>query len=312
MYGSAAAGISRLAYRLPRARLALSQLEHERRLVTDATSLRKLGFRGCYELDGETSLEELLVEAGQEALGGADLDHIAALLLYSGIATSPASRRVLGRFRYRAPRIADRLGLGSAMSLALSEQGCGGSLTSIHLAASLLATSDRRSVLCLSGDSLPPGEPREVMHSLISDAAAAVLVERDAAHDRIVGYHQVSAPAYWDTPRRMNELLAAYFPLAERAIREGLTAAGLALGDVQWFVPSNVSPRSWKILAGILGVPVERAWLKNVPRAGHTISCDHVLNLVEMSRRGVLRPGDHVLLFTFGFGASWTTLALRH
>ena len=40
MYGSAAPGISRLAYRLPRAHLVLSQLEHERRLVTDAAGGR--------------------------------------------------------------------------------------------------------------------------------------------------------------------------------------------------------------------------------------------------------------------------------
>jgi 3-oxoacyl-[acyl-carrier-protein] synthase-3 len=150
------------------------------------------------------------------------------------------------------------------------------------------------------------------MHSLVSDAAAAVLVEREAQQDRILAFHQISAAAYWDTPRRMNELLAAYFPLAERAIREGVAAAGLSLGDIRWFVPSNVSPRSWRILAGILRVPLDRAWLANVPRVGHTISCDHVVNLVDMAREGALRPGDHLLLFTFGFGASWSTLALRH
>jgi 3-oxoacyl-[acyl-carrier-protein] synthase III len=31
-----------------------------------------------------------------------------------------------------------------------------------------------------------------------------------------------------------------------------------------------------------------------------------------MNREGALTQGDYLLLFTFGFGASWTSLILQH
>ncbi|MDQ3856008.1 MAG: hypothetical protein M3281_06390, partial [Chloroflexota bacterium] len=117
---------------------------------------------------------------------------------------------------------------------------------------------------------------------------------------------------YWDTPRREQELLAAYFPMAQRAIQGALDKAGLAPSDVAWFVPNNVSLRSWEILAGLLGVPLGRVWTRNIEKVGHTVSCDHVINLVDMEREGALRSGDYLLLFTFGFGATWSCLVLQH
>ena len=38
----------------------------------------------------------------------------------------------------------------------------------------------------------------------------------------------------------------------------------------------------------------------------------YVVNLVDMAAEGALRPGDKLLLFTFGFGASWSCLVLEH
>jgi len=45
---------------------------------------------------------------------------------------------------------------------------------------------------------------------------------------------------------------------------------------------------------------------------GHTVSCDHIINLVDMEGAGALHDGDHLLLFTFGFGASWSAMVIQH
>jgi 3-oxoacyl-[acyl-carrier-protein] synthase-3 len=194
----------------------------------------------------------------------------------------------------------------------VSQQGCSGLLTSIDLAARMLATSPRRAVLCVAGDSLPPRSTREVMYNLMSDAAAALLVEKGATRNRIVHVTQRVHPYYWDSPARQEELMASYFPIAQRTIIECLDEAGLAFSDVRWLVPHNVSKRSWEILARLVDFPEDRIWTKNIARVGHTVSCDHVVNLVDMTAEGALEKGDKLLLFTFGFGASWSCLILEH
>jgi len=241
---------------------------------------------------------------------------VGTLLWVSGLRDRPslaaAGDDPLHLFRYPAARACHELGLASANAVALSQQGCSGLLSAIHIAASTLQSSERPSVLCVAGDALPPDARSEVMYNVMSDAGCAVLLEREAPRNRILSFHQRTQAHYWDTPEREQEILAAYFPMARRVIAAGVERAGLTLGEVDWFVPHNVSLRSWQILAGLLGVEVERVWTKNIARVGHTVSCDHVINLADMERQGVLRPGDKLALFTFGLGASWSCLVLEH
>ena len=166
--------------------------------------------------------------------------------------------------------------------------------------------------MCLASDALDDGSNREILYNLISDACAAVLVERHAVKNRIVHFYQHAAPYFWNTPDHTEELLAAYFPLAQRVILRCLEEAHRTVGDVTWFVPHNVNRRSWTILAQLLGVPETAIWSENISRIGHTVSCDHVINLRDMERAGVLAPGDLLVLFTFGFGATWSCMLLEH
>ncbi len=219
---------------------------------------------------------------------------------------------VLERFRYPVAKLADRLQLPHANAMALSQQGCSGLLSTINIAARMVQAGDPAAALCVAGDALPKNANREIMYNVMSDAAAAVVVERGSPRNQIVSFHQLGQPAYWDSPQQERELIAAYFPMAQRAICGAIEQAGLRLSDIRWIVPSNVSLRSWTILADLLRIPAARIWSKNIARVGHTVSCDHVINLRDMSRDGALSRGDHLLLFTFGFGASWTSLILQH
>jgi 3-oxoacyl-[acyl-carrier-protein] synthase III len=279
--------------------------------------LGELGFRYSYLARERDRFDELLVGVAEEAMAasGHAPAQFGSLFLYSGL-NSPAagSRRasLLERFRYPVAQLADRLQLSHANAMALSQQGCSGLLSAINLAARIVQAGDAPAALCVAGDALPPGENREIMYNLMSDAAAAVVVERGSPRNQIVAFHQLGQPAYWDSPRQERELIAAYFPMAQRAICAAIEQARLRLTDIRWVVPSNVSLRSWTILAELLGISATRIWSKNIPRVGHTVCCDHVINLSDMDSDGALQKDDHLLLFTFGFGASWTTLILRH
>src|ERR1700694_4607139 len=100
--------------------------------------------------------------------------------------------------------------------------------------------------------------------------------------------------------------------MAQRAAGAAIEQAGLRLSDIRWIVPSNVSLRSWTILAEILGIPATRIWSKNIARVGHTVWCDHVINLRDMDGEVAVNRGGLLPLFTFGLGASCTSLILQH
>ena len=292
-------------------------MKRSKQVRSSVAFLTELGFSYGYVTEEADRFDELLVAAAQEAMadsGRARAD-IGTLFLYSGLnphARAPRAGGILERFRYPVAKLADQLELSHANALALSQQGCSGLLSAINLAAHMVEAGESPAALCVAGDALPRNANREIMYNLMSDAAAAVVVERGSPRNRIVSFHQLAQPAYWDSPQRERELVAAYFPMAQRAICAAVEQAGLRLSDIRWIVPSNVSLRSWTILAELLGIPVSRIWSKNIARVGHTVCCDHVINLRDMSRKGALTRGDHLLLFTFGFGASWTSLILQH
>jgi 3-hydroxy-3-methylglutaryl CoA synthase len=48
-----------------------------------------------------------------------------------------------------------------------------------------------------------------------------------------------------------------------------------------------------------------------VARIGHTLAGDNFINLRDAIDDRSVRPGDRVLLFSYGYGAHWTALALE-
>ena len=76
-------------------------------------------------------------------------------------------------------------------------------------------------------------------------------------------------------------------------------------------IPHNVSLRSWEILLSLSGLSRARLWSRNVPRDGHTLAGDNFINLADATSSGAVRQGEKLLLFSYGFGAHWSALALE-
>jgi 3-oxoacyl-[acyl-carrier-protein] synthase III len=111
---------------------------------------------------------------------------------------------------------------------------------------------------------------------------------------------------------RGTEIVAAYFPTARTVIREALTSAGLRGEDIALILPHNVSLRSWEILLQLTGLRQDQLYDRNIPAKAHVISGDNFINLKDAEDQGRVQPGDRLLLFNFGFGASWATLLIEH
>jgi 3-oxoacyl-[acyl-carrier-protein] synthase-3 len=80
---------------------------------------------------------------------------------------------------------------------------------------------------------------------------------------------------------------------------------------VTWVIPHNVSLRSWEVLLGLLRLPNARLYTPNIARNGHTLVGDNFINLADALHDGEVRPGDRLLLFSYGFGAHWSALAME-
>jgi len=308
-------GISQMAYTLPKTKKSLQELESANQMVSPAQLMRSFGFGNCYIHDNEKTFDDLLLDSGERILNKSVMtsDDIEFLFLYSGLNQfAPPGGKALDLFRYPVAKARHKLGLHRTHAAAISQQGCAGLLSFIYMAYRLLDGSDKNGMMCLTGDMLPSSFKREIMYNVMSDAGAALLVEKNSLKNRIVSFHECVQSYYWDTPAHEEELLASYFPMAQRAISSCLEQAGLKIHDIRWFVPHNVSLRSWEILAKLLSIPMERIWCENIERIGHTVSCDHIINLVDMETAGALGKNDYLVLFTFGFGASWSCLILQH
>ncbi len=321
---AASIGLSGVAGVLAPQRLTIAELHERGQLLSDPAVLADLGFAHCHvvapgEDAGELARAAVLAALQDAALEPKDIDVIiwASALPDNHVRrTTPAASgpnaELLARFNYMASWLQNELGFDRASLLGNAQQGCSGMFSALRTAhALLIAEPALRHVLCVGADVLPAGAPREILYNVISDAASAVVVSRDATRDRWVGYHQVSKGYYWNIPEKEKEIIASYFPTSRLVINQLLQQTGLQPTDIDCLVPTGVGANSWRILAQLTGIPPERLY-QSPRKFGHTIAADNFIHLAELRAQPNRPAGQRSLLFTYGFGSSWCGLILAN
>jgi 3-oxoacyl-[acyl-carrier-protein] synthase-3 len=105
--------------------------------------------------------------------------------------------------------------------------------------------------------------------------------------------------------------VGSYFTYSHRLVAETLRKANLTMPDVAWVVPQNTNARAVRIFSRLLGVDPDRFYFPSLPRVGHMISGDNIVNLKQLADDGRLRPGDRVLSFMAGYGLNWQSILLE-
>src|SRR5579864_8164539 len=95
-----------------------------------------------------------------------------------------------------------------------------------------------------------------------------------------------------------------------RQAQEVCSAAGVALDEIDLWVPHQANFRIIDAAARRIGLPLEKVAI-NIDEYGNTSSASIPLALEEAVRKGRVRPGDHVLLAGFGSGLTWGATLLR-
>ena len=109
---------------------------------------------------------------------------------------------------------------------------------------------------------------------------------------------------------RGNEL----FKVAVRSMtdisREVLEEAGVSASEVKLFIPHQANQRITDGVASKLNVESDRVY-SNIAMHGNTSSASIPIALDECVEAGRIKPGDLVLMASFGGGATWGGLLLR-
>lgn len=315
--------IGAIRYEFPAATRSVRDLAHAGLVTSAPETLESLGFDRVRVAVDESAY--LLAKRASTALIEEHAIDPASigLLVYGGapgglafapgnaLANSAGDVVTTARFCYPSTRLQYDLGLEHAAVLAVDQLACTTLFGAVRVARALCLTEGIERALCVAADIYPARAGREALFNCTSDAGCAVLVERSGTRNRIVAARTVTKGYYWDADAMRDEIVASYFPTARHVMTQTVRDAGWSPNDVDWVIPHNVSRRSWEILMGLTGFPRARLWDDNIARDGHTLAGDNFINLRDALDAGCITPGDRLLLFSYGYGAHWTALAVE-
>ncbi|MBI4559872.1 MAG: ketoacyl-ACP synthase III [Candidatus Hydrogenedentes bacterium] len=94
------------------------------------------------------------------------------------------------------------------------------------------------------------------------------------------------------------------------AVQQALTATGLAINDIDVFIPHQANTRIIYAAADRIGLPQEKVFL-NIDRVANTTAASIPIAIDDAVTQGRIRSGSIVLLAAFGAGITWGSIMLR-
>jgi 3-oxoacyl-[acyl-carrier-protein] synthase-3 len=157
---------------------------------------------------------------------------------------------------------------------------------------------------------------------VFGDAAAAMVVERDAARGaqlldyelRTDGSHnqimEVDAEGFLNPKikqRELNQLAGRSLASVSRAVLE---RNQLTLDDIDWILPHSGTAGVQAMLAEYLGAPPEKT-LNNLAEVGNVTTASIPVALDHFRKLGKLQPGQRVLSAAVGLGWQYCAVLYR-
>ncbi|MHB1843103.1 MAG: beta-ketoacyl-ACP synthase III [Sulfobacillus sp.] len=230
----------------------------------------------------------------------------------------------------------DRLGAHRAGAVDVAA-GCTGFLYAFHLARSLVASGVQKRVLVVAAECLSrmlDWTDRSTC-VLLGDGAGAVILE--AAADGVEGVlssHLGSDGGLWDllyfpgggsrnpTSHQTVDQGLHFFKMngqatfkqacgvMERACQQALDEAGVSLDQIDLVVPHQANLRILNQLSERMGIPPGKMAV-TIDRYGNTSAASVPMALNDYYQEGHLKPGDLVLIVSFGAGLTWGAAVFR-
>lgn len=214
-----------------------------------------------------------------------------------------------------AALIQSRMGLDQALAFSVMQQNCVSPMAAIRVLRVLTVagrTIQRAIVVCADVMGSGCDHLRAIEDlALHSDGACALLLERGANRNCIVGLHLYTDGRYF---RGTDDDLQPvpddrYYWSAFATMRTALGQAGITGNELVHVLPHHVNLPGWQRLMAMLSVPPERLYAANFARFGHVFGADPFINF-HTAPRG--QPGSHSLLFSSGLAGCFGAMVIRH
>ncbi|MBI2912400.1 MAG: ketoacyl-ACP synthase III [Chloroflexi bacterium] len=95
-----------------------------------------------------------------------------------------------------------------------------------------------------------------------------------------------------------------------KAAERALQASGLTTADIDLLIPHQANLRIIEATANRLKLPMEKVFV-NVGKYGNTSAASIPIALCEAIEEDRVKPGDHVVLTSFGAGLTWAAAVVR-
>ncbi len=169
---------------------------------------------------------------------------------------------------------------------------------------------------------------------LFGDGAGALILTGEEGERGILSTHLHSDGSLWEllympgggsanpsthetVDQRLHYIKMAgnqLFKVAVRALadvsQEALKHNGLTSTDIDLIIPHQANVRIIEAAAKMINFPMEKVYL-NIERFGNTSSATIPIAMDELRRGGKLKPGEMILLSSFGTGVTWGAAVIR-
>jgi len=308
----------------------VTNAELERLVKTsDEWIVQRTGIRTRHLLDDGDVPSDMGVEAGLRAIEAAALEPSAVDLLV--VATTFPDMICPGTAAF----VAQGLGLGDVPFFDL-KAGCTGFVYALGVADALVRAGLCRHPLVLGFEALSRVTDWADRQTcvLFGDGAGAVVLAAGDDRSGVLGtalygdaeksllLHMPSggtrAPASVETVEAREHFIKmegsgvfrSAAPMMEKATRNALSSASLALEDVDWIIPHQANVRIIDALIRRLGVDPDRV-ITNLDRVANTSAASIPIALDEAVRDGTIQAGDVVALTGFGAGVTYGAVIVR-
>ncbi|MBO1419216.1 hypothetical protein [Streptomyces sp. FH025] len=203
-------------------------------------------------------------------------------------------------------------GLAGPAAQTVAAGGCGNLGPGLRTARALLLAERLDSVLLVTADRFTTGLTRFVDYgtTVLSDGAATCLVTSEPVGPafRIAG---AAALGRTDASRETTRRALSTVPAVKTVVSALLEQLPVAAHDFRHLVTGHFGEPSRDFLTAAAGCLPGAAYAPLADEVGHCFSADPLISLAALARRGLLAPGDLVMLLASS-PRSWTAIALEY
>ena len=212
-------------------------------------------------------------------------------------------------------QVKEELGLDETIAFGMSVNNCASAMSALDMLAHVLLEKEQAIIVC--ADCVFTPVLRFIPNTaILGDASAAVLLAKQGKHNKLIAMASRTMGEYaeglWLVGEKMQAFEIAYAHLVADIILSALVDANLTKHQVRLIIPHNVNLLSWKRIAAILQVPLDKIFLENIKKYSHCFGADIFINYITAKNQNLLQPGDYYVMATVGLGAVFSAAVFKY